>query len=205
MHKPALHRLRFGTALACWSVLAWGPQAAQAQTPTARPAAATACPALLQFTQPRLQDEKPQALCQYAGKVVVVVNTASKCGYTPQYKSLETLNQRYSARGLVVLGFPSGDFGGQELGNNAAIADFCENTFNVRFPMFAKSSVMPGGRDTPNPLVRALAERTGKVPRWNFHKYIVGRDGQQVFSHGSDTDPLDPAFLKDVERLLAAS
>lgn len=206
MHKTSFHRTLFGAALALWVVLAVWPSPARAQA--ARPAPATpaaACPALLQFTQPRLQDEKPQALCQYAGKVVVVVNTASKCGYTPQYKSLETLNQRYGPRGLVVLGFPSGDFGGQELGNNAAIADFCENTFNVRFPMFAKSSVMPGGRDTPNPLFRALAERTGKVPKWNFHKYIVGRDGQQVFSHGSDTDPLDPAFLKDVERLLGAS
>jgi glutathione peroxidase len=205
MYKPTLHRLLFGAALAWWVAWIWLPGPVRAQAARAAPVAPAACPALLQFTQPRLQDEKPQALCQYAGKVVVVVNTASKCGYTPQYKSLETLNQRYSARGLVVLGFPSGDFGGQELGNNAAIADFCENTFNVRFPMFAKSSVMPGGRDTPNPLFRALAERTGKVPKWNFHKYIVGRDGQQVFSHGSDTDPLDPAFLKDVERLLAAS
>jgi len=162
------------------------------------------CPALLQLTQPRLQDEKPIPLCNFAGQVVVVVNTASYCGYTPQYKSLEALNTRYRERGLVVLGFPSNDFGGQEPGDNAAIADFCENTFAVRFPMFAKSTVKPGAGSPLNPLFVALAARTGKAPQWNFHKYIVGRDGTVVLSHDSAQDPLDPLFLKDVERLLNA-
>lgn len=166
-------------------------------------AAAPACPALLQYTLPRLQDEKPIPLCNYAGQVVVVVNTASFCGFTPQYKSLETLNERYGKRGLVVLGFPSNDFA-QEPGDNKAIADFCENTFSVRFPMFTKTTVKAGTGTPVNALFSALAARTGKAPQWNFHKYLIGRNGETVISHGSDTDPLDPAFLRDVERLLNA-
>jgi glutathione peroxidase len=163
-----------------------------------------ACPPLLQHTMPRLQDEKAVSLCQYSGQVVVVVNTASQCGYTPQYKSLEALYERYRQRGLVVLGFPSNDFGGQEPGNNAAIAEFCENQFAVRFPMFAKTTVKSGARTPANPLFATLAERSGQAPKWNFHKYIVSRRGDLVISHVSDTDPLDPAFLKDVERLLSS-
>ncbi len=163
--------------------------------------AAPVCPAVLQQTLPRLQDEKPVKLCDYAGQVVVVVNTASYCGFTPQYKSLETLNARYGKRGLVVLGFPSNDFS-QEPGTNGAIADFCENTFAVRFPMFAKSTVSTAAGGTLNPLFNTLAARTGQAPRWNFHKYIVSRNGQVVLSHGSERDPLDPVFIKDVEKLL---
>jgi hypothetical protein len=96
-----------------------------------------ACPALLQHTFPRLQDEKPQPLCQYSGKVLLVVNTASFCGFTPQYEGLEKLHAKYKDAGLVVLGFPSNDFA-QETGSNKEIADFCENTFGVKFPMFAR-------------------------------------------------------------------
>lgn len=166
--------------------------------------AAGACPALLRHTLPRLQDEKPVDLCQYQGQVLLVVNTASKCGFTPQYKSLEVLNDRFRKRGLVVLGFPSGDFGGQELATNAAIAEFCENTFAVRFPMFAKSGVKPGSRDALNPLFAQLQARTGQAPGWNFHKYLVGRDGRTVLSRDSDTDPLSPAFVREIEKLLDA-
>jgi len=161
---------------------------------------ASACPSLLQHSFPRLQDEKPQNLCQYAGKVVVVVNTASFCGYTGQYKGLEALYDRYKNQGLVVLGFPANNFGAQEPGNNAQIAEFCENTFGVRFPMLAKTSVV--GTDA-NPLYKALAERTGQRPGWNFHKYIVGRDGQTVTSHPSAVNPQDRAFVADIERQLA--
>ncbi len=160
------------------------------------------CPALLQHTLPRLQDERPVDLCAYAGKVVVVVNTASQCGYTPQYKSLETLNARFADRGLVVLGFPSNDFGGQEPGGNAKIADFCENQFAVRFPMFAKSTVLPGRADPVNPLYAALASRSGERPKWNFHKYLIGRGGERVASYPSAVEPLDPAFVRDIEKLL---
>jgi len=186
----ARSRLIFALGLAALSAL---PQSASA---------AAACPALLQFTQPRLQDEKPINLCDFAGQVVLVVNTASYCGYTPQYKSLEALNARYGKRGLVVLGFPSNDFGGQEPGKNADIADFCENTFNVRFPMFAKTSVKSVRGSPVNPLYAALAERSGEAPKWNFHKYLIGRDGVSVTSYGSAVDPESPRFVKDIERLL---
>lgn len=166
--------------------------------------AAPACPPLLQQTMPRLQDEKPIDLCGYAGQVVLVVNTASQCGYTPQYKSLEALYQRYRSRGLVILGFPSNDFGSQEPGGNAAIAEFCENQFAVRFPMFAKSTVSTRSSEKPNPLFAALSARTGQPPKWNFHKYLIGRNGEVVLSRDSEVDPLEPAFIRDIEKLLAA-
>lgn len=164
----------------------------------------SACPALLAREFPRLQDEKPQDLCQYAGKVVLVVNTASFCGYTPQYKSLEALHERHKGRGLVVLGFPSNDFGGQEPGSAQQIAELCENTFGVRFPMFAKSRVAASAGPAQNPLYAELARRSGQAPRWNFHKYLIARDGQSVSSFPSDVDPADPAFGRAVEKLLDA-
>lgn len=166
--------------------------------------AGAACTPLLNHEFPRLQDEKPQGLCQYAGKVLLVVNTASFCGYTPQYKSLEALYERHRQRGLVVLGFPSNDFGGQEPGGAQQIADFCENTFGVRFPMFAKSRVAAPAGPQQNPLYRELAQRTGKAPRWNFHKYLIARDGQSVQSFPSDMDPSSAAFGQAVEKLLDA-
>ena len=163
-------------------------------------AASAACPAVLNHTQPRLQDERPIDLCGYAGQVVLVVNTASFCGYTKQYKGLEELNRKYGDRGLVVLGFPSNDFGRQEPGSNAQIAEFCESTFGVRFPMFAKSSVV--GAKT-NPLFKSLAERTGEVPGWNFHKYLISRDGSEVLSFASAVDPQSRQFTREIERLLS--
>ncbi|WP_416234761.1 glutathione peroxidase [Paucibacter sp. PLA-PC-4] len=159
------------------------------------------CPALLQREMPRLQDEKPQPLCQYAGKVLLVVNTASFCGFTGQYKALETLSQRYSPRGLVVLGFPSNDFN-QEGGSNKEIAEFCENTFNVKFAMFSKTSLSAGKPDS-NGLILDLAKRSGQAPKWNFHKYLVSRDASEVLSYASATDPLSRPFTLELERLLA--
>ena len=170
----------------------FAPGLAAAQQPAA-------CPALLQHTFPRLQDEKPQSLCQYSGRVLLVVNTASFCGFTPQYEGLEKLYARYRERGLVVLGFPSNDFA-QEKGSNKEIADFCENTFGVKFPMFGKSAVR--GSDA-NPLFRQLAQQTGRTPAWNFHKYLVGRDGKVVASYGSRTRPDDPELLRALEQQLA--
>ncbi len=179
-----------------------GTAAAATATPVvpasvARPAD---CAPLLQHSFPRLQDEKPQALCQYAGKVLVIVNTASFCGFTPQYEGLEALYARYKDRGLVVLGFPSNDFS-QETGSNKEIADFCENTFGVKFPMFGKSGVT--GK-TANPLFAQLAGKTGQRPRWNFHKYVVARDGESVTSFNTSVNPKDPAFLKEIEKRLLA-
>ena len=137
-----------------------GPLAALLPAPVAAQAAPAACPALLQHSFPRLQDEKPQSLCQYAGKVLLVVNTASYCGFTPQYKGLEELYARYRDAGLVVLGFPSNDFA-QEPGSNAQIADFCENTYGVKFPMFAKTG---GARQRRQPAVHG-ARRPGPARR----------------------------------------
>ena len=172
--------------------------------PAIRPARAATCPALLAREFPRLQDEKPQNLCQYAGQVLVVVNTASFCGYTPQYKSLEALHARYRSRGLTVLGFPSNDFGAQEPGSAKDIADFCENTFGVKFPMFTKSRVIASAGAELNPLFGELARRTGQWPRWNFHKYVIARDGVTVTSFASDIDPLDKRFVQPLEKLLDA-
>jgi glutathione peroxidase len=171
--------------------------------PAATPAVdavAAGCPALLRHTFPRLQDEKPQSLCQYHGKVLLVVNTASFCGFTPQYEGLEKLHARYKDRGLVVLGFPSNDFA-QEAGSNKEIADFCENTFGVKFPMFAKTAVR--GSDA-NPLFRELAAQSGRAPLWNFHKYLISRDGKVAASYTSLTKPDDATLLKVLEQQLAA-
>lgn len=158
-----------------------------------------ACPKLLQHTVLRLQDEKPQSLCQYAGNVVLVVNTASFCGFTQQYKGLEALHAKYKDRGLVVLGFPSNDFS-QEPESNAKIADFCENTFGVKFPMFTKTAVR--GSDAM-PLFKQLSDQTGTAPKWNFYKYLISRDGKTVKSFGSITGPQDKVFVNEVEKLLA--
>jgi glutathione peroxidase len=165
-------------------------------TPSAQ---ASACPKVLQHTVLRLQDEKPQALCQYAGQVVVVVNTASYCGFTSQYKGLEALSAKYKDKGLVVLGFPSNDFS-QEPESNGKIAEFCENTFGVKFPMFAKSTVK--GPEAL-PLFKQLAERTGTAPRWNFYKYIISRDGQTIKSYSAMTGPQDKSFVQEIEKQLA--
>ncbi len=174
--------------------------AAFAQGAPAPAAPSASCPALLNQQFPRLQDEKPQSLCQYAGKVLLVVNTASYCGFTPQYKGLEALHERYRDRGLVVLGFPSNDFS-QESGSNKDIAEFCENTFGVKFPMFAKSAVR--GSDA-NPLFRQLAAATGRQPSWNFHKYVVARNGKAVAQYSSLTTPDDKALVAEIEKQLAA-
>ena len=179
---------------------AWAGTAAPVRAQAVAPAApAAACPPLLQHTFPRLQDEKPQSLCQYSGRVLLVVNTASYCGFTPQYKGLEELYAKYRDRGLVVLGFPSNDFA-QEKASNQEIADFCENTFGVRFPMFGKSAVR--GSDA-NPLFRQLAAQTGRAPLWNFHKYLVARDGKVVAHYSSLTRPDDPALVRALEQQLS--
>jgi glutathione peroxidase len=157
------------------------------------------CPAILQHTFPRLQDEKPQSLCQYSGKVLLVVNTASYCGFTGQYQGLEALHAKYQGRGLVVLGFPSNDFA-QETGSNQDIATFCENTYGVRFPMFAKSSVKGA---QANAFYQQLAQQAGGPPRWNFHKYLLGRDGRVVDSYTSLTAPDSRSLVRAIEEQLA--
>ncbi|RYF35589.1 MAG: glutathione peroxidase [Comamonadaceae bacterium] len=176
------------------------PARAQSAAPAAAPVAPASCPPILQHTFPRLQDEKPQPLCQYAGKVILVVNTASFCGFTPQYKGLEALDAKYRSRGLVVLGFPSNDFS-QESGSNKQIADFCESTFGVKFPMFGKSSVR--GSEA-NPLFKQLAQTSGTTPKWNFYKYLIGRDGKVVEAYSSMTTPDDKGFVRELEKQLGS-
>jgi len=165
------------------------------QTPTA------SCPTVWNHTMPRLQDEKPVSLCQFSGQVALVVNTASRCGFTPQYKGLTALHERFRSRGFVVLGFPSGDFGGQELGSNAQIADFCEDQFAVKFPMFAKSSVRGS---QANPVFAELIAQSQTSPKWNFYKYLVDREGRTVQVFSSITDPEDPQLVKALEKLLGS-
>lgn len=158
-----------------------------------------ACPAILQQQFSRLQDETPQNLCQYAGQTVLVVNTASYCGFTSQYQGLEALYAKYRSRGLVVLGFPSNDFGHQEPGDGKQIADFCFNTYGVKFPMFAKS-VVSGVH--PNALYVALAKATGAVPKWNFHKYLIDRSGRVIANYPGEVSPDNPALVAAIEGAL---
>jgi glutathione peroxidase len=155
-----------------------------------------ACPALLDKSVTTIHD-KPQSLCEYAGKVLLVVNTASQCGYTPQYEGLEALYRKYHARGLVVLGFPMNDFGGQEPGSNKEIADFCVNQYAIDFPMFAKTDLKK------NALFAELSKATGQAPRWNFHKYLVDKGGKAVAAFPSAVAPDDPNLIGWVEKLLS--
>lgn len=159
-----------------------------------------ACPAILKKNFNRLQDDKPQDLCQYAGKVVLVVNTASYCGFTNQYEGLEALYAKYGSNGLVVLGFPSNDFGKQEPGSSKEIADFCYNTYGVKFPMFSKSVV---SGEHPNALFADLIKTTGKAPAWNFHKYLIDRQGKVIENFPSKVKPDDKALVAAVEKALA--
>ena len=187
--------------LACQArAQAAGPGPAATSPDAVAAAGAPGCPAILRHSFPRLQDEKPQSLCQYAGRVVLVVNTASFCGFTKQYEGLEALDAKYRPRGFVVLGFPSNDFA-QETGSNQEIADFCENTFGVKFPMFAKSSVRGA---QANALFRELAAQSGTAPKWNFYKYLIGRDGTLVASYSSLTKPDDRKFVRELERQIEA-
>jgi glutathione peroxidase len=156
------------------------------------------CPSLLNQTFPRLQDDEPQSLCDFQGKVVLVVNTASFCGFTQQYEGLETLYRNYKDKGLVVLGFPSNDFGNQEPGSNKQIAEFCSNTFSIRFPMFAKTKVKGPGA---HPLFAELA-RLAEAPGWNFHKYLIGRDGKLVSSYASTVSPDSRRLRGDLQAAL---
>ena len=130
-------------------------------------------------------DGTPANLAELKGKVVLVVNTASECGYTPQYKGLQELYEQYQGKGAVVVGFPSNDFGGQEPGSSAEIQAFCDRKFAVKFPLFEKVKTKGEGK---SPVYAFLTEKHGE-PKWNFHKYLVGKDGQVVKAFGSGVTP----------------
>ena len=194
-----LRRNAFALLLGCLTL------GAAAQAPTGGAGAgqtaaapAVACPAILKHQFKRLQDDAPQDLCQYAGKVILVVNTASYCGFAGQFEGLESLYARLAPKGLVVLGFPSNDFS-QEPESNQKIADFCESTFGVKFPMFSKTSVT-GAQAVP--LFKQLSELTGTRPRWNFYKYVIARDGTHAVAFNSMTGPQDKSFVAEVEKQL---
>ena len=173
---------------------------AMAQKPVPVAAAPVACPAILKHQFPRLQDDAPQNLCQYAGKVVLVVNTASYCGFTKQYEGLEALYAKYQGKGLVVLGFPSNQFGEQEPGSAKEIADFCFNTYGVKFPMFAKTDVTGAKK---NALYAELAKATQAEPKWNFNKYLIDRRGKVLAYYPSAVEPESSTLVAAVERALA--
>jgi glutathione peroxidase len=166
----------------------------------AKPEPPADCPALLRHEFNRLQTGERQSLCQFRGKVLLIVNTASYCGYTGQYEGLEALYRRYKGRGLVVVGFPSNDFGGQEPGTNQEIAQSCRLTYGVQFPMFEKSSVT---KVSSNPLFTTLSAATGVAPKWNFYKYVVDRQGRPVAGFDSRVTPSDPKLVRLIEQLLA--
>ena len=163
-------------------------------------AAEPPCPSMLDHKFANLTDE-PVSLCQFRGKVLLIVNTASECGYTPQYEGLEKLYRRYRDKGFAVLGFPANDFGGQEPGANKEIAHFCRVNYGITFPMFTKTSVVG---TNANPIYRALAAQTGKPPRWNFHKYLLDRAGQPVAVFESAVEPEDRRVTAQIEKLLVA-
>ncbi len=158
-----------------------------------------ACPDLLNHQMKNL-DGQPLDLCAFSGKVVLAVNTASYCGNTPQYKGLESLYQKYRDQGLVVVGFPANDFGSQEPGSSKEIKDFCELTYGVKFPMVEKTSVVSG---KANPVFAELEMMTGEAPEWNFHKYLIARDGKRAFSFSARTQPQSSEIVKQIEALLA--
>mgnify|MGYP003343993457 CR=1 FL=1 len=137
----------------------------------------------------------------YKNKVILVVNTASYCGFTKQYEGLENLYKKYKTKGLVVLGFPSGDFRNQEYSSNKKIAEFCKNTYGVKFPMFAKSNVIDNGDTLANPLFKKLSA-LAEPPRWNFHKYLISREGAFHKSFSSFTSPTSKSVVREIEILL---
>jgi glutathione peroxidase len=202
-HQTPLSHALFTGALVLFCSSAAMAQAS-GSVPAAKPAGATAasaCPAILQHDFARLQDDAPQNLCQYAGKVLLVVNTASYCGFTSQYEGLEALHAKYQGKGLVVLGFPSNQFGKQEPGSSKEIADFCFNTYGVKFPMFAKSDVKG---DERNALYAELYKATRSEPKWNFHKFLIDRSGKVSASYTSNVEPNNTNLVAAIEKALAA-
>ena len=167
---------------------------------TAMNVSAAPCGALLDHSVDDLSGNR-ENLCQYAGKVVLVVNTASECGYTPQYKGLQAIADKYKSRGLVVLGFPSNDFGQQEPGGAKEIRDFCDRNYALRFPLFAKTPVKEAGGSA---VFDGLAQATGQRPKWNFHKYLIARDGRTAVSFPSKVEPESPELVAKIEELLSS-
>jgi len=158
---------------------------------------AAECPALLNHQFKTLQGQ-PMNLCALAGKPILVVNTASKCGYTPQFEKLEGMYRDYKAKGLTVIGFPSNDFK-QELADNKEIAEFCKLTYMVEFPMMEASHVV--GPEA-NPLFKELAAASGMPPKWNFQKYLIAPDGKTVYAFSTPTEPDAETVMSKLKPML---
>ena len=152
------------------------------------------CPALLNHQFKTLQGESID-LCQHRNQPILVVNTASRCGFTPQFEKLEAMSQQYKARGLLVIGFPSNDFR-QELQSDKEIGNFCKMTYGVKFPMISKGSVSGANAQ---PFYKGLIAAAGQVPQWNFHKYVITSNGKTVHSFTSEVQPDDPAIMKLIQ------
>ena len=181
------------TMRACGLTMALAAVAVMVSPVTAQQGAARSGGAVTSFydLQTKTLDGKPGNLAQYKGKVSLVVNVASKCGYTPQYAGLEKLHRDMSGKGFNVLGFPSNDFGGQEPGTAKEIADFCRLTYDVTFPMFEKVVTKKGAGQSP---VYAFLGQSGDLPAWNFSKYVIDRQGRVVAFFPSAVTPEDPAL-----------
>ena len=157
------------------------------------------CPDLLKHMKRKLNSQEVVNMCEaYEGKAVLFVNTASKCGFTPQFEGLEALHDTFKDEGLVVVGFPSNDFK-QEFSDESKTAELCELTYGVSFPMFETTPVRG---DDADPLFAQLAQRTGKQPKWNFNKYLMSKDGKTVTHYGSRVKPQDEDFLNDIAQAL---
>jgi glutathione peroxidase len=159
-------------------------------------------PDVLTLTMKRL-DGAEQSLAEYKGRVVLIVNTASKCGFTPQYEGLEALYRKYQGRGFVVLGFPANDFKQQEPGSDAQIAEFCRATYDIEFPMFSKIRVKGDGMHPLYRTLTSLPAPLGGEVEWNFQKYLIDRSGRVVAKFAPRTQPDDPALVAKLEELLA--
>jgi glutathione peroxidase len=163
-------------------------------------AIASECPDLLKFVKRKLNSQEVVNMCEaYEGKTVLFVNTASKCGFTPQFEGLEALYTEFKEAGLVVLGFPSNDFN-QEFGTEKETAELCELTYGVNFPMFESISVRG---DNADPLYAMLAKKAGTAPKWNFYKYLMDKNGNVVESYSAFTKPDNDDFVADIKTTLA--
>jgi glutathione peroxidase len=180
-----------------------GGTVSEATSSTANAGGTSDCPTALNFTEKTI-DGKDVNLCSYKGDVVLIVNVASKCGFTPQYKGLEELNKKYRERGLKILGFPSNDFGGQEPGSESEIKQFCSATYGVSFDMFSKVTVKG---DAKNDLYKYLTAGGGDSTlagevKWNFQKYLIDRNGKLVAVFPSNVEPTSPELTAAIEKLL---
>jgi len=168
---------------------------------TANPEKTVICKDESSYIKRRLGQTESDNICQrFSNKVMLIVNTASRCAYTDQYDGLEKLYSKYKEKGLVVIGFPSNDFGHQEPGNEKSIKEFCRLTYGVKFPMYEKTAVIGSSAD---PLFKTLAKASGETPRWNFHKYLIDKNGRLIGSYNSAVTPENQKLISTIKQALS--